>query len=536
MPEAEEVEPRFVSPQMRFEYGQGRFVSVQVNVDAQGNNIGGDAANEPTIAMVCGNPGRLVIGWRQFDTINSNFREAGRAYSTDGGRTWTFPGVLTNGTFRSDPVLAADTNGTVFYYSLKSNFLCDMFRSFDGGQTFEAPIAAYGGDKAWMTIDQTDSQGNNHIYISWSTVAGCCGNRIFTRSTDGGATYLNPITLPNSPVWGTLDVASNGDLYVVGSNTVSTFSVVRSANAKDSSVIPTFSLRNGNVNMGGSVVFGGPNPDGLTGQLWVAVDKSSGPRNGYVYMLSTVDPPGGDPANVNFVRSTDGGVTWSAPVKVNDDGGTNAWQWFGTLSIAPSGRLDAIWNDTRNGENMYMSQVFYAYSTDGGVTWSPNEAATGLWDSRVGWPRQNKIGDYYHMISDDAGAMLAYAATFNGEQDVYFMRITIDCNGNGIHDGDDIANGTSPDVNGDWLPDECQGPNCNLIREYAVTCRTGRLVAKVKSALPTGTVLTFDNDGDRRTGVVDDRGKARAKWKNQYGNPTVYIVECPQFSRTANCN
>ena len=33
------------------------------------------------------------------------------------------------------------------------------------------------------------------------------------------------------------------------------------------------------------------------------------------------------------------------------------------------------------------------------------------------------MGDYFDMISDDEGAFLAWAGTFNGEQDVYFGRI-----------------------------------------------------------------------------------------------------------------
>lgn len=62
----------------------------QVNVDADGNNIVGDAANEPSIAVDPNNPNNIVIGWRQFDTTASDFRQAGYSYSTDGGETWTF--------------------------------------------------------------------------------------------------------------------------------------------------------------------------------------------------------------------------------------------------------------------------------------------------------------------------------------------------------------------------------------------------------------------------------------------------------------
>ena len=70
------------------------FQSIQVNVDASGDNILGDAANEPSIAVDPTDPDRMVIGWRQFDTTADDFREAGWGYSHDGGVTWTFPGVL----------------------------------------------------------------------------------------------------------------------------------------------------------------------------------------------------------------------------------------------------------------------------------------------------------------------------------------------------------------------------------------------------------------------------------------------------------
>jgi hypothetical protein len=67
------------------------FFSVQVNVDSLGRNIVGDAANEPSIAVDPTNPNRMVIGWRQFNIITSNFRQAGYGYTTNGGTTWNIP-------------------------------------------------------------------------------------------------------------------------------------------------------------------------------------------------------------------------------------------------------------------------------------------------------------------------------------------------------------------------------------------------------------------------------------------------------------
>src|ERR1035438_7971714 len=104
------------------------FTMVQVNVDANGHNIVGDAANEPSLAIDALNHNKMTIGWRQFDNINSNFRQAGYAYTTDGGQTWTFPGRIETGIFRSDPVLGSDSTGKIYYNSLTldnfGSYLC----------------------------------------------------------------------------------------------------------------------------------------------------------------------------------------------------------------------------------------------------------------------------------------------------------------------------------------------------------------------------------------------------------------------------
>src|SRR6266508_1074608 len=100
-----ETSPRMISP-------YGGFISYQANVDVNHQNIVGDAANEPSIAVDPTNSNRIVIGWRQFDSYTSNFRQGGWGYTTNGGTSWTFPGVLQPGVFRSDPVLDSDETGT----------------------------------------------------------------------------------------------------------------------------------------------------------------------------------------------------------------------------------------------------------------------------------------------------------------------------------------------------------------------------------------------------------------------------------------
>ena len=414
-----EISPALVSP-------FGPYTSYQVNVDANGNNRVGDAANEPSICVDRHNPNRMSIGWRQFSSVASNFREAGFAYTTNGGTRWIAPGVLENNVFRSDPVLNSDTAGRFFYLSLVQNFFDDLWRSVTGGQSWTRVGPADGGDKQWFTIDNTNSSGRGFQYQCWSTDGNNYGGRQFTRSTDGGLTWMDPINIPNSPAWGTLDVDSVGNLFIGGVNlTTNGIWCVRSTNAKNAGVVPTFD-RSTAVNLGGDIVFAEPiNPEGLVGQVFLAVDRSGTSTNDNVYMLASVQPSGfTNGSDVMFVRSTNGGITFSAPRRINDDPVNHAkWHWFGTLSVAPSGRIDVVWFDTRNAANNGTSQLFYSFSIDGGNTWSPNVAVSNPFNPFIGYPNQSKIGDYITVVSDDDSANVAYAATFNGEEDIYYVRI-----------------------------------------------------------------------------------------------------------------
>ncbi len=421
----------------------GSVRSTQVNVNAEGLNIVGDAANEPSMAVDPFDPNRIAIGWRQFDTIESDFRKGGFAFSEDGGRSWTFPGTLEENIFASDPVLSFDLEGNFFYYSLQPNrgpgqWACYLYKSTDGGKSWPADEYGFGGDKAWIEVDRTGGIGRGNIYIAWSRFANCCGNRTFTRSVDGGVTFMEPINVPFEPFFGTLTVDPDGRLFVVGATDLfGSFVVSRSSNAGDPNVVPKFD-QSRFLALGGSLPRSfGPNPGGLLGQVWIDADHSDGPTRGNIYILSSITPfAGDDPADVMFIRSEDGGSTWSAPVRVNDDvPGNGAFQWFGTMSVAPNGRIDVFWNDTRHDPTVTFSEVYYSSSVDGGKTWSTNQVVSPPFNHFLGYPIQNKIGDYWQARSDDRGVNLAYSATFNGEQDVYHLRVerTI---GDGDLDGD----------------------------------------------------------------------------------------------------
>lgn len=417
---------------------QTEFESVQVNTDVNGLNTIGDAANEPSIAVNPLNPNQIAIGWRQFNTVSNSFRQAGRSYSSDGGKTWNYQQVLEPGVFRSDPVLASTADGEFYYQSLRvdfdnqgnaTDFIEDQWKSYDGGATWAEKTFAYGGDKSWIAVDHTNLTSRGNIYAAWNVAGNAYFPATYSSSLNNGLNFTTPVVISRSPIFGGVEVGPDGEVYVIGINNYnppqspgSTYLIKSNdpniPNPVFTQVTPV--RMRANLRLGAFI-----NEVGLVGQLYVKVDKSDRPTKGNVYVLGSMQPlSGGDPLDVMFTRSTDEGLTFSRSVAIGAGDNPN-WQWFGTTSIAPNGRLDVIYYDTKNDDGSTgdggTSRLNYTYSYDGGLTFAKEQAISPRFNNLIGYPVQRKMGDYIDMDSDNLGAHIAYSATFNNEQDVYYI-------------------------------------------------------------------------------------------------------------------
>ena len=496
------------APMPRWMTATGVVEHVQVNLDEDGLNILGDAANEPTIAVDPTAPNRMVIFWRQFGNVGSSFRQAGYSWSEDGGRTWSPIGIVRPDRFRSDPVLGSDQFGRFHLLSLQVRngvFRVLHHLSEDGGKTWSAATNAYGGDKEWLAVHPNGTT----LFHHWTNNA----NRSFSSGLipPSGENAWEAPTGNLVPTLGNSTIGPDGAWYIAGRG----FNDIGLARVDDPLaetlvVPPDFAVWLD----GDFTLFEGPNPGGLLGMPQVAVNHAPGPYFGEVYVIAPVHPFGalGDPCELRFNRSIDRGETWLAdPVTINDDGPAHGvYQWHGTISTAPNGRIDVVWLDMRNDpdpdDSVYLSELFYTSSMDGGRTWTPNTRLSTSFDSWLGWPSQNKMGDYFHMVSDDVGADLAWAATFEGEQNVYYTRIgPRDCNRNGIADEDDIAAGTLSDCDGNGIPDECEIASGVNVPCYQCPADFAEPFGVIDLADIAGFLVAFNN-GDSAADLAEPFG------------------------------
>jgi len=110
----------------------------------------------------------------------------------------------------------------------------------------------------------------------------------------------------------------------------------------------------------------------VNGLPQVVADNSGGPRDGWIYIVTTqrnLAPAGSDP-DIILHRSSDGGLNWSAGIRVNQDAFNNGKiQYFPAMDVDAGGGINILFYDDRNTASD-SAEVFLARSNDGGDSWS----------------------------------------------------------------------------------------------------------------------------------------------------------------------
>ena len=363
-----------------------------------GCTVGGPGVNnpntevEPWLAVNPANPNNVIGVYQQDRWADGGARGLVAAVSFDGGLTWTHTwahfstcsgGTPANGgdfDRASDPWVTFAPNGDAYQISLSAS--ADLLtsgilvsKSSDGGLTWSEPTtliretSAFNfNDKESITADATNS---NYVYAVWDRSRkpgenadfnalhsfAFRGDPMFSRTTNGGASWETPRNIFGQnknlfTIGNQIDVLPDGSLVdvfelgkgsgVQGSANPFTQSLVRSTDkgatwSKPIDISTDRSVATRDPDTGAAVRTGAGLPD-------VAVDSASGAL--YV-VWSDGRFSGGDHNDVALSVSTDGGLTWSAPVKVNQTPG-GAAAFTPSVEVAADGTVGVTYYDFRN--------------------------------------------------------------------------------------------------------------------------------------------------------------------------------------------
>jgi subtilisin-like proprotein convertase family protein len=337
----------------------------------------------PTNANILfGSSNAIAFVGSSFTTISE-----GVYVSTNGGVNWfgtdTLQGAPINN-HGGDPGPAIDKDGN-FVMTHLGFTQSGMFGngSADNGTTWSEnfPIQLGSMDKNLACTDDVPSSpfyGRSYVvYVQFSS--GFPARISFT--SNGGVNWSPPVT-PIAPVSGfivrgsDIAVGPGGVVYSIwgngstGNGVEDFMSFVKST---DGGV--TWTGANNVQDMNGLLVFGtGFQPYGIRMNSFprIVVDKTGGPRNGWIYVAASQRnlAPAGSDADIVLFRSSNGGTNWMPPVRVNQDPLNNGkLQFFNAVAVDDSGGVNIIYYSNTNTASD-SAEVIVARSTDGGSTFT----------------------------------------------------------------------------------------------------------------------------------------------------------------------
>lgn len=348
-------------------------VGPNVNVSARTGNEA-----EASIALDPNNTQRLFVASNPGSTA---------AVSTNGGTTWTRFAVGGAGGLPAsccDNVAVFDQFGNLFlvYINSATNAVV-LALSTNGGQpgsftllqtidtgNIDQPTVAVGAGSVWVTWNRSGT-----IMARGAAVTGLGAVGTFT------AAQAAPGSAGSAGQFGDIAIGPAGQVTVCYQSNTQIF-------------VNTDTDGLGAGGFGGQVTVGNTNVAkfdflpaqsgrSIDAESGLAYDASGGANNGRLYIVYTDEQP--DESNdmdVLLRSSNNNGANWSAPVRVNDDAGTNS-QFMPHLSIDQStGFLGISWYDARNDSGSGAgdtngvanddAQFWGTFSTTGGTTFRPN--------------------------------------------------------------------------------------------------------------------------------------------------------------------
>ncbi len=418
-----------------------------------------NAEVEPLLAINPRDPAHLVGAWQQDRWSSGGAQGLLAGVSFDGGLTWErhaapfsrcTGGTAANGgdyERASDPWVSFGPDGTVYQIALAltgATFQANSAnailasRSTDGGRSWSDPatLKADGfsafNDKQSITADPTDAR---LVYATWDRVEPIGGGpSYFSRSTDGGLSWE-----PAVPIYdpGRAGQTLNNQIVVLPDGTLVDFftlfdqvgSVAMSATLSVIRSLDKGLTWSAPIAIATMQALGVKDPDTgarvRDGANLGAI--AVGPQGELVAVWQDARFSGGARDAVALARSQDGGLSWSAPVRVNHDPTVPAF--VPGVAVRGDGTIGVAYYDFRGNTpdpGTLPTDYWLAQSADG-VTWTESHVA-GPFDLAIA-PNADGLflGDYQGLAAAGGSFVPLFARTSDGDlanrTDIYAMAV-----------------------------------------------------------------------------------------------------------------
>ena len=347
-----------------------------------------DVTQTEVLAAVHPSDPNIIFASANTIKFNPFFISEGIYLSTDGGTTWTGNDTCTGAPIQfhgGDPGVAIDKNGTFILTRLGITPFVGLYSHFstDNGMTWsdQKTIADHDLERATIGSDGSPTSSfYGRTYAAWVRFAPPYPVYL-SYTDDGGVNWSTPDQINNPTkrnAGGDIDIGNDGKVHVcwAGVADQSPFTEILVGHASSTNGSSSWTIQESAFAMNGiQGILPQKQNIRVNGLPRIAIDKSGGVRNGWIYIVTTqknLSPAGSDP-DIILNRSSDGGATWSSGIRVNQDALNNGKiQYFPAIVVDNNGGVNIVYYDDRM-TSSDSSGLFLSRSTDGGDTWADVE-------------------------------------------------------------------------------------------------------------------------------------------------------------------
>ncbi|UCC33795.1 MAG: hypothetical protein JSW53_01980 [Candidatus Bathyarchaeota archaeon] len=286
------------------------------------------------------------------------------------GVSTRIPGV--DGAFA---VVAIDDIGGVYvayqsWIEISSVYFVHVYFAYshDYGESWSESFRVNDNESSSVVCDSPSiavDPNSGHIFVAWKDNRTGEAKAYIDRSVDRGVSFGSDIMVYDWPYdyifWGlpytvNIEVGGDGEVYVA-------WILYNGSNFNDCDIFFASSTDGGQT-------FNTPtNVNPMEGEArhrhpWIAVDEENVIYVAYGMRNSTF-------SGAYLARSQNGGSSFETPVKVNDDS-TMGYRGGTQVVISADGRIHVVWTDGRAGDGAQYLDIYYATSSDGGLSFGSN--------------------------------------------------------------------------------------------------------------------------------------------------------------------